>query len=206
MFRRISALIVFVLILGVGCAALARSGDDADYTDIVLLKNGGKIQGKIVENNPDKKLVIERRGDYQRFEVPRKRIYAVTTVAEFDQVKARFNTEKPTSEGTSMFRNITQIGMIFGSGNRYFSALIINGVEFENGIILGAGLGFDAVEDGMVPLVAHIESNSSTGSHSMFLYGEAGYSFCWQKEGPRGGWLWWANIQPGWRSEVYSGR
>jgi len=156
-----------------------------DEPDIILLKNGGTLKGKITDTIPGDKVVIERR-DGVVFEVPFKKIFAVTTEDELAQRRAELALVQPKSPITE-WENVTLVGLLRGEGETFFSATTFNGAWFGDHLFVGAGIGWDNYPHGyMVPIYAGLRYQGRWRFLKPFVFADVGYALGWL-DGVEGG-------------------
>lgn len=164
----------------VACMVFASQAlaSDEDKTDVILLKNGSTIRGRITEKVPGDKVVIER-ADGQVFEVPVEKIFALTDEDHLEQRRKELELFKPKSQFRG-WENVTTAGFYRGEGSTFFAVSSVSGAWLGDNLFLGLGIGWDNYPDGnMVPLFAEARIYRKWRSLRPFAFVDAGYSFGW---------------------------
>ena len=177
---------LFVLI-GILAAVLAASPGEAQtfpdsaYTDVILLKNGGVIKGKITETIPEKKVIIERI-DGNVLEVPFKKIDSITDLEHYRprQEEILANVEKKPL--ISVVRPEILAGVMVSEGEVGFSGTMAYGLLFEKQRYLAIGVGWDEIDNyRFVPLFVRFRLNAMPSGCSPYMYADAGYAIGWRE-------------------------
>ncbi len=176
---------LFVLI-GILAAVLAASPGEAQtfpdsaYTDVILLKNGGVIKGKITETIPEKKVIIERI-DGNVLEVPFKKIDSITDLEHYRprQEEILANVEKKPL--ISVVRPEILAGVIVSEGEVGISSTVAYGVLFNDQRYLGLGFGCDAIaKHKFMSFFMHFRIDAMPSGTRPFLYADVGYAVGWR--------------------------
>lgn len=172
-----------IYLIVVACMVFAGQAlaTEIDKADVILLKNGNIIRGRITETIPGDKVVIER-ADGQVFEVPTDEIFAVTDDDQLDQRRKELEIFKPKRQPLK-WDNVTIAGLYYSDDNMFFSASTVNGAWFGEQLFLGLGLGWDNYPGGdMVPVFAEARLYRAWRSFRPYAFVDAGYSFGWLKD------------------------
>ena len=171
------SLTLFVILMPTLVYSQAQSSEE--YDDVILLKNGAVIRGKIFENVEGKKVKIERKDDGYIFEVPRNKIELITTVGD-RQLEARKHQiliEREEKALQVRWKNYTHLGVLMGEKKDIFSISSMNGVLIEESYFVGAGIGWDNYPNAVgIPIFAEFLKYIPWGSTNPYLYVDAGYS------------------------------
>lgn len=157
--------------------SFSQSYPEDEYTDVILLKNGGAYLGvKITEVVPRKKVVIENM-DGVVIEIPFPKIYAITDKENYPAVRKEFEASRPPrqKELLSEPEYIGLLGIASGDGFSSITALLINGYNIDN-FYAGAGLGWtDRRERGYLSFMIDFRIYSGIGRVKSFVYSEIGF-------------------------------
>ena len=165
--------------------------------DVVYLKNGGIIKGKIIDREPTGKIKIELLGGS----------VFVFTAAEVDSCKKEnLNKNKLRELGQNYFRkdrgfrNMTELAIIYGVNfknnptNYYYgssnqddvgiSLQTINGYQFWPYLFVGAGVGIDrfiTYQQTFSPFFIRVSSEFLKRKVTPYVYLDGGYSVMWKQ-------------------------
>lgn len=193
-----SILVIALVVLSVTSTMAQRN------VDVVTLKNGNVLKGKIVRQVPGDFLELETRDkNFWKFDME--------DIAEI-RIEAKRNTKmkKDTlsmkSEG--MFYEI-RMGVLVGNNenknNAPFSMLMSGSYLLKNGLSLGIGVGYEAFHEAQMPLFGELKYYAKIKGIKSFLFCQSGYSFSLEDNGDqnyyygnndidsKGGWL----VNPG---------
>jgi len=158
-----------IVILIVLICTTIFAGAQQIYKDIVYLKNGSIIHGKIIELIPGKSIKIESR-DSNIF------------VFQMDEIEKL--TKEPIQKGSSSgYFGIAQMGYAFGEtdyGMDFLKLNIINGYRIDPYFAVGAGYGIRYYIEEKVPLIpvfADFRVDLFDNKISTFFSFDFGYSF-----------------------------
>ena len=181
MTRILTSMIIIIACAQFSSAkTVAPVEDSTEYNDVILLKNGGTVEGKILEIIPGDKVTIERR-DGKELTIPVKKIFALTDTAGIDQRKHELELLAP-EKTTMTWQNVTMIGLLQGEDNTIFQVSVTNGVLFGERTFLGLGIGYDNYPSGtVVPIVVSGKYALDWGSVYPFAFLDAGYGIGWLK-------------------------
>ncbi len=150
-----------------------------DTTDVLLLTNGARIEGKIVHIDSGRYVTIKR-ADGEIFEVPTDRIHSITTSAEVDQRAAELRVLKPSKKLILGWENLTLAGFGSTDGSTWFSLHTTNGALLSDRLFLGLGIGWDSYPNGdMVPITASVSYTFASSVIRPYGYGAIGYALGW---------------------------
>ena len=159
---------VFVLLL----FFLQQLQAQDSYEDVVYLKNGSVFRGMIVEQVPGKSITIESADKedftftYEEIEKIRKELRQSVTVAPKDT----WYVSPPTV-------NTLQVGMLTGRPQSVATFSLTHGVQVNEHLGLGLGIGWDAYTDvTMIPIFLDMRDIIASGQASPFIFIDAGYS------------------------------
>ena len=172
-------LIVFLLLLS-SVALLAQSGTE----DIVYLKNGSIIRGKIIE---------QKDSDFLRIQIEGGTIFQFSW-QEIDKIEtgvAKINSEKDKKEikyRTKGYFNDTELALLMGERfsqwspgiSTAFSFSTVNGYRFNRFLKTGGGIGLDIYNfEGLMlmPVFLRVSGDLLKLPVSPFYVLDAGYSF-----------------------------
>jgi hypothetical protein len=152
-------ILIFVLIL---VSASLR----AQEQDVVYLKNGSILYGKLLEVIPGDKVRLEIIGNNQ----------LVFTFNEIEKISKAEPTSKKNSEA---FNNIRLSGNIhfFGGSNNSAGFSITPHYHFPCRISTGIGTGLEIFDYQVMPVFADISYQVFKGNFSPYLYARSGYTF-----------------------------
>lgn len=190
-------LLISVIALLISFTPHSAMAQRVRLSDAVTLKNGSIIRGSFVELNDSSKVGIE---------TPCRSLW-VFNKDEVESVNfnlpssGSYRMGKPVTARASGYANITETGLLFGSGNNekntVFSVLMTNGYKFRNRFIAGLGLGLEFFEQAQLPLFAEARYVLSNQNIAPVLILKGGYSFMledprddsWYKYDGKGGYL-----------------
>jgi hypothetical protein len=138
--------------------------------DAVYVNNGSIIRGRITEQNDTLVRILTCCGSEFAF---RKSEILRITVEKCVAVKARI-----TRKG---YMNFTSMGVLIGSTENDksapFSVLMDHNYRFNKNIALGGVIGFEQLNESVMPLGANIKLFIPAGSTDFYFGSTAGYSF-----------------------------
>ena len=178
--------VTIAIILMMTLCIAVHAGEPADSVneDVVLLKNGGTITGRIISNEPGKELQIER-GDGQIITVPYDRIASVTDEDKLDSERSILKENTPSYKQPLKWAHIMQIGLLSGESMDMLHISVSNGIMLKPNIYLGLGLGWmnfpggqgSADIDGdFVPIVGNVRFFTRLGRFQPYVDISPGYS------------------------------
>lgn len=166
--------------------------------DAITLKNGSIIKGYIREMNDSSRVSIETLCENLW-------VFNMNEVASIDHdvpLSFRYPDDRSYPAGPAGFVNITEPGLLFGSGNNeknsIFSILMTNGYGFRNNVTAGLGLGLEFFEQTQLPVFIDLRWILTDRSIAPVLMLKGGYSFMledprdndWYDYTGMGGFLW----------------
>jgi hypothetical protein len=145
--------------------------------DVVYLKNGTVLHGKIVEIEANKTITfISNCGDKW-----------VINQSEIEEIKKKdissnpyLNLSSPFIEyKTEGFYSKLNVGFLF-SGNidtpfPPLSLILLGGYDFKNKFSVGGGVGLDLLNEAYMPVVADLKYNFTSGKINHYIYFQGGY-------------------------------
>lgn len=198
-------LFVFIKPIAILVVALFLSNSSVAQKklDVVTLKNGNILKGKIVRQVPGQFLEIETRDkNFWKFDME-------------DVAEIRFELKQPPkkSDDSIVKQNQTisfeaRMGVLAGnSENRHdapFSLLMSTHYLFKNGLSVGAGTGYEAFGQAQLPVFGELKYHAKINGVHTFAFCQSGYSFSVENKDnyfyntsdeydSKGGWL----INPG---------
>ncbi len=139
------------------------------HEDVVYLKNGSIIRGKIIEN-----LV----GEYTKIETVGRNVW----VFKVDEI-SRIEMESliPFSERKELRSNSfvisAEVGMLANkSSNEKVSLQLISSYQFRNRISAGLGTGFEVFDIQTLPVFCDVRYKIFNGGVNPYVYAQCGYS------------------------------
>lgn len=146
------------------------------YTiDVISLKNGDIYKGIIIEQQDPEILRIETLCQ----NVMNFKMEDILSVSS-EKFKP-WSAAMPNTFGPKGYLNITDFGMLIGTGNNsknaIFSISSFNGYGFSSKYVIGAGAGIELFETLMLPLNIETRWVMTDSKFSPFLSVKAGYSF-----------------------------
>jgi hypothetical protein len=158
---------ILILLLALACFVPASSQKTCDA---VYVNNGSIIRGRITEQNDT--LVKIMTGCGSEFAFRKNEILRIT-VEKCVTTKARI-----TRKG---YMNFTSMGVLIGSTDNDksapFSVLMEHNYRFNKSIALGGVIGFEQLNESVLPLGANIKLFLPAGSTDFYIGSTAGYSF-----------------------------
>lgn len=140
--------------------------------DVVFLKDGSIIRGKIIEYMTNTHVKIETR-DNSIWVFKHNKIDKIA----FDKGK----TNNGPSNLKTGYYNLTDMGVLIGTGNNNnsapFSIMMVNGYRFNPHISSGLGVGIEFFSTPVIPLYIDTRYDFYDRSISPFAYLKGGYSF-----------------------------
>lgn len=170
-------ILIFFLSIIFFSVSFSQSYPDDQYTDVVLLKNGGAFLGvKVVRIVKKKKVIIENM-DGVEIDIPFRKIYAITDEENYPTIREEFEVNRPPKPGSLLKdpEHFVMLGVASGGGATAISALVINGYYFSN-FFVGVGMGWEGrPDDGFVSLLIDARVYSNVGKIKNYLYTEIGF-------------------------------
>ncbi|KPK86601.1 MAG: hypothetical protein AMS27_04760 [Bacteroides sp. SM23_62_1] len=145
------------------------------YTvDVIRLKNGDVYKGIVIEQPDPGVLKIETLcQNIMHFN--RKDVESITS----EKFKP-YSSAIPSSFGPKGYLNITDFGMLIGTGNNSKNAILsissFNGYGFSSRYIVGAGIGVELFETIILPMYFETRWIIANNKFTPFLNLKAGYS------------------------------
>ncbi|MBI4646482.1 MAG: hypothetical protein HY738_07785 [Bacteroidia bacterium] len=144
--------------------------------DVIYLKNGSIIHGKIIEKTEEKIKIESHDRNIWAFpvneidSVKSDKVYTPITIpAQQEELKKIIIKEQG-------FINRTDIGFLINSSALSFSTFVINGYKFKYGFSASGGTGFEIIDEHIhFPLFADIHYFPFNRRHSPYIYTQGGY-------------------------------
>lgn len=143
--------------------------------DVVTLKNGNVLKGKIVRQVPGQFIELETRDkNFWQFDME-------------DIADIRFENKKlPNKQRDTIGQPIKgmiyeiKMGVLAGSkSNKYdapFSMLVSGAYRFNSGFSAGAGVGYETLNGGSMPMFGEFKYQRKLNNVRSFIYLQSGYS------------------------------
>lgn len=149
--------------------------------DVVTLKNGNILKGKIVRQVPGDFLELETRDkNFWKFDME--------DIAEIHfEAKRKVKTENDTlpMKNEGMFYEV-RMGALVGNNdnknNAPFSMLLSGSYLLKNGLSFGVGGGYEAYDEAQMPLFGELKYYAKIKGVKSFLFCQSGYSFSLEDE------------------------
>ena len=140
--------------------------------DVIYLKNGSIINGQIISSLPSGQVKIKTKDNS-------------LWVFEQSQIDSISQSENELKQFHAGYFNLTEAGILAGnSDNKYsapFSFLNISGLQFKNGLSVGAGTGVEFFNETYLPVVADFRYYLKRQGVNPFFGVQGGYSFALDK-------------------------
>jgi hypothetical protein len=164
-FTRYFLLFSFVF----GISALNQISAQKNVTDMVFLKNGTIIQGRIIQTDSAKGVRINNDcGSY------------LFHFQEIDSLKFNFHNNLFASK-TKGYYNLSSVGLLFGEGEDgympYPSLTSVNGYQFNKHWFAGIGIGFENYQWSVFPLFAQASYYFGAENFTPYAALKFGYTF-----------------------------
>ncbi len=147
----------------------------------IVLKNGIKIKGGIVQSFDDSKLKVTL-GDSNVFLIRFDHIKKISFQG-YGEVSDNFGEKlnNPPSLKIESFYHEIKGGLLFGEDNVGVSLQTINGYQFSKYLGTGLGIGINKYGNYLtMPVYATIKGYLSDKKVSPFYFGDVGYGFAWK--------------------------
>ena len=144
--------------------------------DVVYLKNGEIVRGKIIQNVPDQSLRIQTK-DRKVVVIKHDEIEKMTRENILEDHSS--NISKTSKFKKKGFINLTEVNYNIGTGEvksehsninndrRSFGFRIVNGYQFNENLSLGLGIGIEGLEDEtLLPITIDFRVSASDGKVS----------------------------------------
>ncbi len=156
----------FLLILATGILV-------AQEVDLLHLKNGSIIRGKLTEMDPQGNVkIMDRSGNLW--------VYSMDEVDRLSTTEAEVEEQEEQAGFHAGYINMTSMGFLAGSSANAnpapFSLLLVNGYRTGFGLFTGVGVGIEFFSVSQLPLFADIRMDLKDGDVVPYLVGKAGYS------------------------------
>ncbi len=144
--------------------------------DVITLKNGNILKGKIVRQVPGEFVEIETNANnFWQFDME-----DISDI-RFELKRSRRKIKDTLSaKNEGMFYEI-RMGVLVGDNDNInkapFSLLMSGTYVLKNGIALGAGFGYDTFDETQMPLFGELKYYTKIKGIKSFLFCQSGYSF-----------------------------
>lgn len=170
----------FILVFIALCFSLTLSAQN-DLEDVVYLKNGGLVRGKIIEYFPDNYVKIETIGGNVW-------VFKADEVLKIEKEEAYrvAKTKKSVNLHSKGYFNHTDLGFVIGGGSYSYyyyynpvaiSIFTINGYRFPNRFSAGIGFGPDYTAKSSLPFFADIRYEFKDKKFTPLAIFQGGYTF-----------------------------
>ena len=180
---------VCCLILSFCFLPLLTRAQGADMLDVLYLRSGEVIEGKIITLIPNELVVIETKTGVQTAYVVDDVLRVVQAQAKEEpvKVKAKPIIYIPPTQG---WYNVTNVGMLNGrtaeESHVGVSVNNITGYLFHHRVGIGVGVGVDNYVPGsgetLYPVFAEVRGYFNPEKHGLFYAVSAGYGFAFANE------------------------
>ena len=165
----------FLVLISVGFSIVLSA--QSDLEDVVYLKNGGLVRGKIIEYFPDKHVKIETIGGNVW-------VFQADEILKIEKEETYiFKKKKPVVLHEKGYFNHTNFGLLIGSNSYYYynpvraSIFTVNGYRFANRFSLGLGFGPDYTGQASFPLFADARYEFRQQKFTPIAIIQGGYTF-----------------------------
>jgi hypothetical protein len=183
--HQIIPLIVALLIASAGGATATDESDADSYPDVVLLRNGSAIQGRILMQIPGQVIRIETVDRYER-QISWDRVAMVTTMDRLraDRERLRENRELyDLVEKPVMHTNSLMLGIFAGDTVSAFAINLMNGISIRQRLQIGIGVGWDIVDQHtFTPFTLDVRYHWPIGQARVYGHLAAGYALGWYRK------------------------
>ena len=178
-----------------------------DKVDILTLKNGSIIKGRLIEMTDSNKVSIETLCQntwvFSLDEIERMECNQSLSLATGPNSGSRYSTGLGKRSG---FYSVSSPGLLFASGNNdkntIFSLQMTGGYQLQSRYFAGIGTGLEFFQYSQLPLFLDVSYLLTEGTVSPFIVLRGGYSFAledppdndWITYQGKGGYLWGAGL------------
>jgi hypothetical protein len=159
-------LIVIVLYLSFVSSTIAQK---QKMNDVIYLKDGGLIHGKIIENSPDKIKIESCCGNII--------VFSQSEVEKIEKETDQKTTKKIKQKG---YINFTSMGLLVGSTVNEkvapFSALMEHDYKLNKYFAIGGVFGIELLKEPVCPIAINLKGFLPLGIGDLFLGTSGGYS------------------------------
>lgn len=176
--RYISFFLAFGLLLFIVVNTYAQDNKQVR----ILLKNGVKIKGALVESFDEDKLKVSIDSSSNLLVIPFDRINNISFKG-YGRINDKFKKrlENPPSLKVNSFYNEIRGGLMFGEDALNVALHSINGYQFSKYLGTAVGIGVNKYGNYVtMPLYAQIKGYLSEKKVSPFYFGDIGYGFAWK--------------------------
>jgi hypothetical protein len=157
-------------------ASESNKSADSLYTDVVLLVTGAKVIGRIIDDDSNQNLVIERRGDLMLLEIPQDKIYRITDLDHYAEVRAEWEhipRPEPLFTDPEIWTYVGGAHAEDGFSFRFDAVGLYASGEHTR---LGLGVGSLPKKDGILKATGVINQKLFGRSLAVYAWGEMGYA------------------------------
>jgi hypothetical protein len=150
------------------------------YSDVVLLDNGGKVKGRIIEIDEGDKVIVET-SDGQQIDIPYDKIDTISRVGDYEERQRLLLEAQPYRKIARMNPSLfLRLGVWTDPGQDAVTGSVLGGHTFEPGIFLGVGTGWNHFRDGgYLPLFTEAHYYLGAQQKTPFLLAHAGYTLAY---------------------------
>lgn len=164
------------------CQSDVPQANKGDYTDAIVLKNGGKIVGKIIDREENKSVTIER-ADGLVLKVPFKKIHIITTADRSEQEQSRVMDSLEFTDyldTESRGRTSARMGVLMVDDFKFFATSIVFGSSVTEALFIAVGVEYDySADTRFLPVFAEFRSYELFGSLPIYFLSQLGYAPGW---------------------------
>lgn len=180
--KRIFSLAGVVLLAFLFVEADAAPADSASSDEVaVLLSNGGKITGVIVEDKPGDELII-RRADGEIFEIPYDKIDTISRDGDVAERQRNLIDSARTGPVHRMDPQL-QVHLSIASDVDTYGGHVIGGTMLARDLFIGAGIGYEKnntdPEASFMPVFAEAQYLLGSYQMAMVTYVRGGWALAW---------------------------
>jgi hypothetical protein len=155
--------------------------------DVIYLKNGSVLHGKITEIKVNESITLEsncndiwvlNQSDIER--IVKEEIPKSTVLKKLDKTPINYKRK-------GFYSNINISFMFGGDRESPFPPIglsFISGYQFDFGLAIGAGLGIDLMDEVYMPIVGDLKYTFRSSKISPFIYFQGGYSISLENPDP----------------------
>ncbi len=151
-------LLIFITTMFICSGAIASESDSTEYNTAIIIDNGGKIIGKIVEDIADKKHIKLETKDGKVIKIPRRRIVRMTTADKVDSVQQMMRDSLGVAPPVpTTFKSLFTLKGRFSSrsGESLLGGSIMHGWLINGNSMIGVGAGYNWTKEyRLIPVFA----------------------------------------------------
>jgi hypothetical protein len=148
-----------------------------NYDDVVLLDNGAVLQGKILPEESDAKILKIEREDGYVIEIPRKRIRLITKAGDpaVDSLQAKIVRARRVPEIVTEWKRFIRAGVYNGESKDVVALSVGFGLVVQQNFLIATGIGWDHYSQGEgIPLFLEFSGYISKGNVLPYWYLDLG--------------------------------